>query len=566
MLKKLFWFLGFYLLPIGLLLLPLSSLLINSVSSIIHTQLYIPIAIKLLIVFTPSILATLFNTYLFVFKDTRNFNIFTINAGRPKSISNEKWKAMNPDIPSRYLTDKPNIGTIGFSNKTNKYITIPIIEDLKQGNANIVGIFGGSGAKKTTTLLTSIVLASEQRSNLNIPSMILWDIKPDIHQRMPNVYKNVNVVSFTDKDNELYYGWDMYAGINEHSSDDEIIRHMRMLSSCLIYNKDSVEHASYFYDNARNILTAYLYGTYKHLGLGFIDAITKLTSIDLQQNIEQLTNIKDTKLKSMLGIYLGKEGESFDDISTTLTTSLYVFTLDGVKYALRDNPKKAKPEDLLNGRSIITKIPDAQLNLLGPLMAAQAEMTLNYILSLEDRVGKNEKGIWIILDELQNLPMIPSLIRAASLVRSKSCSLWYISQSVDALSQKYTDKGVNSLFENTSQLIILSAMSELTLKLVTNNCGNYRCSMHSSSISGRSAIGNISSSTSEQYRPIMEYEDTRALRQLNAFIALTSEGWFRAQKFTIRDSKELLQRSDNYVEENEKILRKGVNKNFIRRY
>lgn len=556
--KNLFWFLGLYLLPIGLLLLPLCTFLVRAISNIIHTKLYISALGKLLIAFTPSILGMLFNIYLFIFKDTRNFNIFTINAGRPKNISNEKWKAMNPDIPSKYLSDKPKIGTIGFSNKTNKYITIPIIEDLKQGNANIVGIFGGSGAKKTTTLLTSIVLASEQRKNSSIPSMILWDIKPDIHQRIPNVYKNVNVVSFTDKDNELYYGWDMYAGINEHSSDDEIIRHMRMLASCLIYNKDSVEHASYFYDNARNILTAYLYGTFKHLGLGFIDAITKLTSIDLQQNIEQLTNINDIKLKSMLGIYLGKEGESFDDISTTLTTSLYVFSLDGVKYALRDNPRKAKPEDLLNGRSIITKIPDAQLNLLGPLMTAQAEMTLNFILSLEDRVGKNEKGIWIILDELQNLPMIPSLIRAASLVRSKSCALWYISQSVDALSQKYSDKGVNSLFENTSQLIVLSAISEGTLRLVLNNCGNYRTTMHSSSISGRSAIGNTSSSTSEQYRPIMEYEDTRALRQLNAFIALTSEGWFRAQKFTIRDNKELLQRSDKYVEENTTFLERKI--------
>ena len=475
--------------------------------------------------------------------------------GRKESVyqSNEKKTAMAPPINKKYLSKNPKVGTVGI--KGHNYITIP----FDKWNVMHTLVIGGPGSKKTSTIGTSVLNIYDK----NTPEMVIFatDIKPEIARRFTR-WNSIEAVNFAEINNS-YYGWDMYYGLDKKSSDDEVIKRMRLIADCLIINNNSSEKGDHFILNAKNILSAYLFGCYRHLKLDFIDSIRKLTMIDLQQNIEQLTEIDPHatsafKLKELLGIYSGKSSDGFEDIKTTLTTNLYPFSLDSVRYALKNNPKKASPETLTRGtpKSVFLCVPDGDLQVLSPLYVCCIEMTLRHLMDVPEmeREGSAVIPVWLLLDEVGNLPKIPSLERAAALLRSRKCFVWMIVQSLRQISNRYGDEVCSALLEDCENILVLSAKDEQTCRMIREWCGQYREPKYSTS---KTKDNNGSESETDEFRYIYEISDIRKLRSEDSLLIFTDGDWFRGKKFTYRNDKNLLSLSNHLTEKNDAIITNG---------
>lgn len=551
------WLSGLPVFPIGFALAVFVKKYINNLENVLSLSgKMLPDKMFYAIGFLPW-LALLATNAVRYYKGVRQFDPFAEKD--PVKVSKAKKIAMSPAVPKNLIRRRPEIGTIGQLGR-NRFLTIP----FNAYNVMHSLVIGGPGSKKTSTIGTSLLSIFNKENT----EMVIFgtDIKPEIARRFTR-WDAVHAVNFAEV-NESYFGWDMYYGLNEKSSADTVLKRMRMIADCLIVNADKDDKGSYFYENARNILSAYLFGCFRFLNLDFIDSIRKLTMNDLEQNIQQLIslNTKDpasVKLKELLSIYSGKESEGFEDIKTTLTTSLYCFSFDSVRFALKENPRKASPIDLTSeeAKSVFLCVPDGDLQTFAPLFTCCIEMVLRHLLDYpeEKRADSVVKPIWLLLDEVGNLPKIPSLERGCALLRSRRVFIWMIIQSIKQLEHKYGRDVTAALIEDCENILVLSAKDEDTCRLIREWCGQYREPKLSSSDSSKNGyINAVTHSDSEEFRYIYEATDIRRLRSENAALVFTDGSWFRCTKFTYRDSKELLGRSAQWIKENDEVIKKGI--------
>lgn len=560
-----FWFSGIWAAPLGLLLsfgyagflAGIRNLFRYDVDPASSFHFSANDCEVMFVLFLYPIILVLFKNAWRYSQGERSFLPVFLSGHGPTRKSLEQIRSMHPPIEKKYITANPTIGTVGKTG--NKYVTVP----FDPWNVQHTLVLGGPGSKKTSTVGTSLLKLFSSDTG----KMVVFgtDIKPELVRRFTK-FNEVHPVNFAQT-NGAFFGWNMYYGLSEDTSDDELIKRFRMISNCLIVSKDKEEKNSHFTDNAKNIFAAYLFGTYRLLGMDFIDAIRKLAMIDLEQNIQQLTETSEKashafKLKEMLGIYSGKKSEGFEDIKTTLTTNLYVFSLDSVRYALKNNPHKACPADLTgsNPVSVFLCVPDGDLQTFAPLYTCCVEMVLRHLLDIpeETRSDGDVIPVWLLLDEVGNLPKIPSLERACALLRSRRCFVWLIVQSLKQLSNVYNESVTGAIIEDCETLMVLSAKEKETCKQIQEWCGYYREPKRS--VSSKFDLSKeVSTNDSDEFRLIYDISDIRALRKDNSFLIFTDGAWFRAKKYTYRDNPELLALSSEWMRMNDRTIEMGVN-------
>ncbi len=124
--------------------------------------------------------------------------------------------------------------------------------------------------------------------------------------------------------------------------------------------------------------------------------------------------------------------------------------------------------------AIFLNIPGADVEpiygLLGALFVEQLYKTMSDMCAAKDE-GCLSKPLYLMLEELGNMPAIPTLGPKLSLARSKNIRFHMVIQSLSQLEERYPDE-YNNILENTNILYLLTNLID-TAKWVSDRVGNY---------------------------------------------------------------------------------------------
>ena len=297
-----------------------------------------------------------------------------------KSFSKDKLKAMYPKVPRKYLSKEPNEFALGKYH--NQYFRIPIDpSDIKH-----TLIIGSPGSFKSSTLLNALIWNFNfEKENRPMTAFVL-DVKPELSRK--SIDESRDDAKIINPSTNNGYGFDVWYGLNQDSSDDQVIERADLIARTLITNPSGNGDNEFFYISAQNLMVPFLvYGFRK--GMGFVETILQIIRIPLQDLITTILMDEEIqthhpKVIGMLTPYDGKDSEAIQDIELTLRQDLRIFDTDTVKYQFDENSNKASPMDLTNGISIFLALPDHLLKQYCPIFRLITQMVLNYLSSIPE--------------------------------------------------------------------------------------------------------------------------------------------------------------------------------------
>lgn len=553
------WFSGIWLLPasgiisagIGYLILGIRQLkaLMDGTSSALAEN---EILLLVLAAVAPPVAVFAVNVVRYRFYGEKNF---APSSSRGSGCSRDKRKAMEGKIPGEYLSSKPDGFTIGRKGK--RYVRLPV------DPRNIVHtlVIGSPGSMKSTTLLNALVYNFNLAKKEERMTVFAIDVKPEL-QRKSVIYDpergDVKVIDPSSK-SPVYYGWDVYYGLDKTSSDDEVEARADMIARSLISCKEGSDN-SIFYATAQNLMVAFLlYGFFS--GKCFLDSLLQLMSVPMQDLVASV--LSDTemctahpKLRLILQAYDSGEGsnEMLKDTEATMHEKLRIFSVSSVQYMLRDNMKKASPQDLTKGTSIFLSLPDNLLKQYAPLVNLITQQVISYLGSIPEweRSEKDVPIIWLIVDEFGSIGHM-DIEGALARFRSRKICIWLCVQGLSQLDDTYGQYGRRSIVTDCECNLIFSSKDDIANKFFSDISGQYRetkISTHHNGASSFSESRNISS----EYRPVYEASDFVQLRKNKKLICFVDGYHFHIDKCPFFQIKELRELSDRIRSENSKIF------------
>lgn len=553
------WFSGIWLLPasgiisagIGYLILGIRQLkaLMDGTSSALAEN---EILLLVLAAVAPPVAVFAVNVVRYRFYGEKNF---APSSSRGSGCSRDKRKAMEGKIPGEYLSSKPDGFTIGRKGK--RYVRLPV------DPRNIVHtlVIGSPGSMKSTTLLNALVYNFNLAKKEERMTVFAIDVKPEL-QRKSVIYDpergDVKVIDPSSK-SPVYYGWDVYYGLDKTSSDDEVEARADMIARSLISCKEGSDN-SIFYATAQNLMVAFLlYGFFS--GKCFLDSMLQLMSVPMQDLVASV--LSDTemctahpKLRLILQAYDSGEGsnEMLKDTEATMHEKLRIFSVSSVQYMLRDNMKKASPQDLTKGTSIFLSLPDNLLKQYAPLVNLITQQVISYLGSIPEweRSEKDVPIIWLIVDEFGSIGHM-DIEGALARFRSRKICIWLCVQGLSQLDDTYGQYGRRSIVTDCECNLIFSSKDDIANKFFSDISGQYRetkISTHHNGASSFSESRNISS----EYRPVYEASDFVQLRKNKKLICFVDGYHFHIDKCPFFQIKELRELSDRIRSENSKIF------------
>ena len=561
-LKNKIWFSGVWMLPvsgalstcIGHLILSIRQLkaMMDGTSAIITEQ---EINLLILAAALPSILVLIVNVIRYKFYGERNF---APSSSQGAGYSRDKKIAMEGKIPKEYLSSKPAGFTIG--KKGRRYVRIPV----DPRNILHTLVIGSPGSMKSTTLLNALVYNFNLAKKEEKMTVFTIDVKPEL-QRKSVIYDpergDVKVID-PSSTSPIYYGWDVYYGLDKTSSDDEVEARADMIARSLISCREGSDN-SIFYSTAQNLMVAFLiYGFFS--GKGFLDSMLQLMSVPMQDLVASILSDTEmctvhSKLRLILQAYDTGEGsnEMLKDAEATMHEKLRIFGVSSVQYMLRDNPRKTSPQDLTKGTSIFLSLPDNLLKQYAPLINLITQQVISYLGSIPEweRSEKNVPVIWLLIDEFGSIGHM-DVEGALARFRSRKKCIWLCVQGLSQLDDTYGQFGRRSIVTDCECNLIFSSKDDIANKFFSDISGQYRetkISTHHNGASSFSESRNISS----EYRPVYEASDFVQLRKNKKLICFVDGYHFHIDKCPFFQIRELRELSDSIRKENNKILNKG---------
>ena len=561
-LKNKIWFSGVWMLPvsgalstcIGHLILSIRQLkaMMDGTSAIITEQ---EINLLILAAALPSILVLIVNVIRYKFYGERNF---APSSSQGAGYSRDKKIAMEGKIPKEYLSSKPAGFTIG--KKGRRYVRIPV----DPRNILHTLVIGSPGSMKSTTLLNALVYNFNLAKKEEKMTVFTIDVKPEL-QRKSVIYDpergDVKVID-PSSTSPIYYGWDVYYGLDKTSSDDEVEARADMIARSLISCREGSDN-SIFYSTAQNLMVAFLiYGFFS--GKGFLDSMLQLMSVPMQDLVASILSDTEmctvhSQLRLILQAYDTGEGsnEMLKDAEATMHEKLRIFGVSSVQYMLRDNPRKTSPQDLTKGTSIFLSLPDNLLKQYAPLINLITQQVISYLGSIPEweRSEKNVPVIWLLIDEFGSIGHM-DVEGALARFRSRKICIWLCVQGLSQLDDTYGQFGRRSIVTDCECNLIFSSKDDIANKFFSDISGQYRetkISTHHNGASSFSESRNISS----EYRPVYEASDFVQLRKNKKLICFVDGYHFHIDKCPFFQIRELRELSDSIRKENNKILNKG---------
>lgn len=427
-----------------------------------------------------------------------------------KAYSKDKLKAMYPNVPRKYLSKQPDDFTIGIYR--NKYFRIPIdMNDVKH-----TLIIGSPGSFKSSTLLNALVWNFNFEKIKKPMTVFALDVKPELSRK--SIDESRDDVRIINPSVNTGSGFDVWYGLNQNSSDDQLIERSDLIARTLITNPSGNGDNEFFYISAQNLMVPFLvYGFRK--GMGFVETILQIIRIPLQDLITTVLMEEDMqtnhpKVIGMLTPYDGKDSDAIQDIELTLRQDLRIFDTDTVKYQFDDNPLKASPQDLINGISIFLALPDHLLKQYSPVFRLITQMVLNYLSSIpeHERAENDVPMIWLLIDEFGSIGKL-QIQEPLARLRSRKVSIWLACQGLSQLDLTYGHDGTRTILDNTETTLVFSCKDKPTAEIISSWCGQYQETKISRNKKNTSMFGDQSLTTSSEYRNTMDISDIMALRK-----------------------------------------------------
>lgn len=546
-LKNVLNFLGLWSYPFGLIVSGMLSYFIPKMQN----QTFTVDKEHLISIILGGLIAPFFimitNIYDYLSKGKKDFTPNLTSKRNVTSLSDSKKQAMYKKVckSDNLLSNKPE-GLI-FGIQGRQYVTMPIgMEGMRDGVSAIV--LGSPGSGKSV-FLTNFLLNNFIQEN---PTPVFClDIKPELARKsvIINGNKKVKIVDFTDRSKA---GWDVYFATNENTKDDEKIRLFDGLSRALIVSSNPKD--KFFVNNARTILKFMLLYWFNK-GLGFIDSITKVISEDVEEHIKQILEDKEYCAEGNLvynGLkkYDGKDSDAMQDIVLTLQEHLNIFLNSDIRYQLRDNPRKACPEDLNNEISVFVCLPMYLLDEYEDLLRLIVYQTI----STMERRGENwQQGAVLILDELARLGRLENLLPFLAVNRSLGVSVLMAYQDFSQIEKNYSKEEARSLMNLSEVTYVLSCKDNETTKILSDLIGEYKEEKISHNRSELLHCSDGKQNVSSEYRKIMEVADFQSLREKKEAILILYGRFFRIKQFRYFENPAFLKIYNKVISANKQI-------------
>lgn len=438
-----------------------------------------------------------------------------------------------PEIPDKYLSDEPNDLVIGKVGK--KYIRVRIIRDGLNGF-----ILGNVGSSKTTLLigwLLSRLYMTQHSKDTFKWNFFVVDIKGEIYQKVLKIKgkyraEDNHKIRVVQPSNHSSWGWDVLYRIHKpRVTETEKLKAVTDIADALVQESGG---NSYFYDNAKKILTGILYH-YINLGYEFIPIIQTITRNNLDDLIEQVVREAEEQgegivLDKLKG-FTGKQGnESIQDIQSTLLTYLDVFSYPDVIWALQLNPNRTSPSALDDGETNLDlAIEQGMLRTYQPLFRL---ITMQVLRHAEANFHETDnRNTLIICDEASRIGKVEDLDGCMATLRSKHTGILLLFQSMHQFLDIYKQEKAYTILALCEMKLFLSGDGDKqTIEYVSTMAGEYKTARQNYD---RKGIANSANDVkySDEYRNIVNSESMMELREKKEAIAFIYGKYLRFKKF-----------------------------------
>ena len=534
--KQLFWFLGLWTIPLGLL----AGWVITADVTIdkpIKTIIITIVALILPIIITSCNYRRLKLGYTdFSFKDALGL------IATDEEYTKEFIRATYPEVKKELLSDKPKDLVLGTYK--GKYVSAKINKDGL--NAFVVAVPGGGKSVLLIGWLMSMLYQDRiYGGNMNNAgerfNFFVVDIKLEMMKKLIKIngkYKasGNDLIQVVQPSNRDSYGWDaLYHIRGANVSETVKLKAVTDIAEALV--EESGDNP-YFYVNARKIMTG-VFLWFIDKGLDFIDIIHQITRRNLGELLQEIVEgaeienngIVLDKLKSFVG---KTDNESIQDIESTLKTSLDCFSYPDIEYMLGYNPNRTSPQALNDGvTNIDLAIEDGMLSSYKTVFRLITIQILKHVES--DFMENSKRRTLIAIDEAFKVGKITGLSQCMAVARSKSTSIILIMQDKSQMMDLYGEYQAESILNICQLKLFLSGSGDIKT-YIEKMVGEYRTESHSYD-KGVLTKNNIK--YSDNLRPIITGHSLMELMDKQELIAIYFGKYFRIKKLRYFEDKYL---------------------------
>lgn len=453
-----------------------------------------------------------------------------------KNLQKQKEKAMHPRAERSLLRTEPRQGDLILGKQGEKYVCWDTQKD-----AHCL-VIGGSGSGKSSSLVLPFLL-----NNPDTPVLAV-DIKGELVKK--GRYMDDPRICIFSPQNHNNYGFDVFYGLNENSSQQEILETMQIVTFSLIPLGNTKD--SYWAISARNMLTGlliYYYNTGHHNIISIIDCIL---GSPINDQVEEVMNTAEPTANEYkyLTQFSGMADETIMSVYSNMAICLSSFSDLNIRWAFGDAEKKVSPLTLEEKKSIFLCIPEHKLT----AWSGQLALIINLTLDALSKRPENSHKILIVLDELGRIVSsgtagLDGLIDASMTLRSRKVTLFLVIQQIESLYTGFSEHKVTTLIGNCSIKIVLDASSSKTQRTVCSEwVPKYIQRRQSKSSGGRSNSNNYSFAEQDTLTPA----DLMSLVKNNEEVVITPLGYMMLKKCPYYRDKYLKPKAEKIKNQNER--------------
>lgn len=303
---------------------------------------------------------------------------------------------------------------------------------------------GGSGTGKTSALLIPTL---QSWNGTSFVVDISGDISANVEIRRKLIYAPMAASSAP---------YNIFGPIDNLPDGTDRVEALAQLAWLIMPELvNSSANANYYQNGGRAILTAALIWGY-HAGLDFINICEAITDNSYTSLFNLIDQSKDAAAIRYINQFEGNAPQNTAGCKQNTDRAVELFsTNDRVKRSIH---RPAPDETALccssvEDHAVFVLIPDARLELLGPLLHIITAQLLNY---LADRPAENKTPILLALDEFVSLGKL-EIGSALRKLRKKRVRIMILTQSMADIDELYTRDTRMSMLNNFAYKVILSA-------------------------------------------------------------------------------------------------------------
>ncbi|MCG9729598.1 type IV secretion system DNA-binding domain-containing protein [Shewanella sp. Isolate13] len=361
--------------------------------------------------------------------------------------------------------------------KIHNHIKLP--EQLESGNIFVVG---AQGSGKSTIIKPLVQQLKSKNTNA-----LIYDAKQEYTQ----LFFESSAVLINPLDQRSIY-WDISADIGT-------IEAAQRVAEAFIHETSGDK---YWTDGARIIFVGILVTLMK------TEKSWGWTDIQLQL-AQETSHLKTNLFKHYpeADKFIERDSKTTQGFMTVLTTQLSWIRTVAQHWAneskFKFSIKKWLVGDYGNRQIIFPNIAQYS-HISSPLCAAAISLLTDELLSKED----TEKPIWLVIDELADLPKTISIVKWLSLGRSKGARTIAGTQNISQIYSTYGDKDAETLISLFSNSITLRTNSADSASRLSKNIGNRVVKRYTESFDHE---GNKSRTLQQSEEPVVRTEQIMQL-------------------------------------------------------